>query len=270
MSRRNKRNTGDDGPSGNWMTTYSDLVTLLLTFFVLLFSLSNIDNEKFEKVSRSLSSAFLNIDYGESFVFPSGKSYIDSSIKPSNDKEKGLHVENSQDNQNAAEVEIIEEAYEIISQKSEKLKREMEVRIKEYGLENYVSVVREEHNVIFRIDSVILFDLGKADIKDSGKDILRDLGKLLNTINQDILIQGHTDDLPINTMFFPTNWELSTKRATNVVLFLVEDCNLDPEKLTATGNGEYRPIKPNDSEENRMYNRRIDIAITQRYTENEE
>jgi chemotaxis protein MotB len=80
-------------------------------------------------------------------------------------------------------------------------------------------------------------------------------------LENEILIQGHTDNVPINTPLFPSNWELSTKRATNVVVYLIESLNLDPSKLTATGNGEYRPIGDNNTAEGRQKNRRIEIMI---------
>jgi len=260
MNRITRRRNDDNEITGNWMTTYSDLVTLLLTFFVMLFALSTVDREKFATVSRSLSKTFLNIDYNEGNLKPGGDSFIDE-IDIAVNKDK-FDTKFKQSSEEELENKVLEEAGQIMVKRTERLKQEMEEKIREYGLEDYVTVVRDEYNVVFRIDSVILFDLGKADIKESGKEILRELSVLLNPLDNDILIQGHTDDLPINTLFFPTNWELSTKRATNVVLFFIEECNLDPKKLTATGNGEYRPARPNDSDENRRYNRRIDIAIT--------
>jgi chemotaxis protein MotB len=108
---------------------------------------------------------------------------------------------------------------------------------------------------------LILFDLGSADIKIDGRNVLKKLGVMLKNLDNEIVIQGHTDNIPINTEIYPTNWELSTKRATNVVLFLIDECGLDPTKLTASGNGEFRPIAPNNSEINRQKNRRIDIVI---------
>ena len=260
MNRITRRRNDDNKITANWMTTYSDLVTLLLTFFIMLFALSTVDREKFAAVSRSLSKTFLNIDYNEGNLKPGGDSFIDE-IDIAVNKDK-FDTKFKQSSEEELENKVLEEAGQIMVKRTERLKQEMEEKIREYGLEDYVTVVRDEYNVVFRIDSVILFDLGKADIKESGKEILRELSVLLNPLDNDILIQGHTDDLPINTLFFPTNWELSTKRATNVVLFFIEECNLDPKKLTATGNGEYRPARPNDSDENRRYNRRIDIAIT--------
>jgi chemotaxis protein MotB len=108
---------------------------------------------------------------------------------------------------------------------------------------------------------VLLFDLGSADIKPYGVEVLLKLGKLLAELDNDIMIQGHTCDLPINTREFPSNWELSTRRATNVTKFFIEKCGLKPEKLGATGFAEFKPLKPNDSEANRQQNRRIDIVI---------
>jgi flagellar motor protein MotB len=100
-----------------------------------------------------------------------------------------------------------------------------------------------------------------ADIRTDGKSVLQKLGTMLNLLDNDIVIQGHTDNLPINTDYFPTNWELSTKRATNVVLFLIDKCGLKGQRLTASGNGEFKPLAPNTSDANRQKNRRIDIVI---------
>jgi len=111
------------------------------------------------------------------------------------------------------------------------------------------------------LNSQVLFESGSAEILSEGKRTLDALGKSLIPLENEILIQGHTDNVPINTPLFPSNWELSTKRATNVVVYLIESLNLDPSKLTATGNGEYRPIGDNNTAEGRQKNRRIEIMI---------
>jgi flagellar motor protein MotB len=108
---------------------------------------------------------------------------------------------------------------------------------------------------------VSIYESGSAEILSEGKRTLDALGKSLIPLENEILIQGHTDNVPINTPLFPSNWELSTKRATNVVVYLIESLNLDPSKLTATGNGEYRPIGDNNTAEGRQKNRRIEIMI---------
>lgn len=264
-----RRKTEDSDDGANWMTTYSDLVTLLLTFFVLLFSMATIDNQKYEEIRRSLRSSFLNISGGDMYEHNRGKD-IFTIIEQTYPKDTPPEYEDEGKEEGGdSSEELINKANELIVQRAEAVRKEMEQVISRLGLSEYISVVREQHNVVFRIDSVVLFDLGKADIKESGKEVLDRFSGLLSEIGNDVLIQGHADDLPINTLLFPSNWELSTKRATNVVLYLVENCGIPPERLTATGNAEYRPIKPNDSPENRQANRRIDIVISGEYFKEE-
>ncbi|NLI57408.1 MAG: OmpA family protein [Clostridium sp.] len=259
MSRR-KYQMEEEKTQGapEWMTTYSDMVTLLLCFFVLLYSMAVIDQQKFEQVAESLRSAFLSSG-GEMFDDNSGAKVIDIM----NGSEGGdLSKSNIEDDKDLDEETL---AGMIEAQKKKEKIDEFIEEVREYiedmELAEHVKVIEEEEQVILRIDSVILFDLGKADIKESGKDTLREVGKLLKEIDSEVVVQGHTDNLPINTTLFPTNWELSTKRATNVVLFLVDESDMDPLKLTATGNGEFRPIAPNDTPENRQKNRRVDIVV---------
>lgn len=255
MNKRLKRKLPEDEiEAGSWLTTYSDLVTLLLTFFVLLFSMASIDNKRFEEVAQSLRSAFMSISNGEIFYNNDGKDLV--SIFDENMPEDLL--EDNITNNNKGD---LGDADEMKKDAVSEFREQVEQLISEMELDEYVQIIDEKTSLTLRIDSVILFDLGKADIKESGKETIRKVAKLMKEINTEITVQGHTDNLPIHTSLFPTNWELSTKRATNVVLFLVNECSLDPRKLTATGNGEFRPIAPNDTEENRQKNRRIDIVI---------
>lgn len=249
--RRKNNNEGNSGP-GEWLLTYSDLVTLLLTFFVMLFALSSIDEQKFEKIAQSMRSSFLNISGGDKLLTNSGESIVQLYETPNIYDESGSKS-------NEADLKEESEQYEDVKLKN--VKEQVEKAIEKHKLSEYVNIIEEEQSLILRLNSVILFDLGKADIKESGKELLRELGVMLKELDNEITVEGHTDDLPINTLLFPSNWELSTKRATNVVVFLIENCGLKPEKLTASGRGEYKPIVPNDSPENRQKNRRIDIII---------
>lgn len=227
--------------SPEWLTTYSDLVTLLLTFFVLLFSMAQIDKQKFEEFARALQGTFVSssskIDNsGEDFIKLLDERYDNSTHSDNSD---GLSKE----------------------QKLENAKAEIKQYLVDYNLSEYITLLEDENAVTLRFDSIILFDLGDAEIKKPGKEVLQKLGDMLKQLEHDIVVQGHTDNLPIETLLYPTNWELSTKRATNVVIFFVDVCGLQPQKFTATGNAEFRPIKPNDTEENRRKNRRIDVVI---------
>jgi len=263
LSKR-KRGTGSEEPAQEWLLTYSDLVTLLLTFFVMLFSMATIDKQKFIEIANSFKSQFINRSNGEMFNKNSGKDLIaffpqSSAIDDSDRKDN-----EEQDLPTSKKNVSVEEAFEIQEKLDNTLNR-LKNEIRDLGLKEEVTLIDGEESVIIRIDSALLFDLGKADIKESAKDSLQKIGLLLKDLDNEIFVQGHTDNLPINTLLFPTNWELSTKRATNVVLFLIDKCGADPVKLTATGNGEFRPIRPNDSEENRQKNRRVDIVIKKIY-----
>lgn len=259
MSKSNRKSLPqDDPPEGapEWMTTYSDLVTLLLTFFILLFSMASVDSKKFEQVAQSLRSAFMDTSNGEMYDHNNGKdvvSILDQNM-PSDVEEQDINNKNKDGNVSDSESQKKEDAIA-------EFKEEIEALISGLNISEYVHVIDEKTSIILRIDSVILFDVGKADIKVSGKETIKKVGELMRQLDTDIAVQGHTDNVPIKTSLFPTNWELSTKRATNVVIFLVNECSLEPTKLTATGNGEFKPVVPNDTEENRQKNRRIDIVI---------
>jgi chemotaxis protein MotB len=253
MRKGRKSLSENEVPEGapEWMTTYSDLVTLLLTFFILLFSMASIDKTKFEQVAESLRTAFLSMSNGEIMYENNGKDV--------------LSVSNGEDEEGKKDDKDSEAVGKEDKEKKEKemqdFQKELENLIISMDLGEYVKIIDEKYFVTLRVDSVILFDSGKANIKDSAREPLTKVGSLLRTLKRNMVVQGHTDTIPINTLLFPTNWELSTKRATNVVLFLVNDCKMDPTVLTATGNGEFRPIAPNDTEVNRAKNRRIDIVI---------
>lgn len=245
---RRKRNDAEEAESTpEWMLTYSDLVTLLLTFFIMLFSMATVDKQKFEQVAKSLRSSFLHMSNGELLAVNEGKDVV-AILEENNITD----TENSETNNESAESK---------EEKLDKVKEQVQRAIDDMELGNLVKIIDESEEIILRFNSVLLFDLGSADIKPSGKEILSKMGQLLNQLDNDIMVQGHTDDLPIETFLYPTNWELSTKRATNVVLYLINGANMSPVRLTATGNGEFRPIAPNDSDANRQKNRRIDMVI---------
>jgi len=215
------------------MTTYSDLITQILIFFVLLFSFSSIDKSKFNAAMLSLQGSLGIIDGG--MVIHEG------------DFIEGGEVE-----------ELLISAQE--KQEFELLQEEVEEIVTEENLKG-VQVNLDERGLVIRLIEGVLFDSGKADIKDEAKDILDKLAPLLKETHKHIRIEGHTDNLPIHTREFPSNWELSTARAVNVVKYMIEKHNFSPYILSAAGYGEYRPIAPNDSAKNRSLNRRVDIII---------
>ena len=236
---RNKdKKTG--GGSPGWMATFSDLMTLLLTFFILLYSMSTIDAVKFRNISYSLQAVLM----GE------GRPQITEGQK--NETPIPLD-ENKQQSEEPIESDVKDEILQMYQTVKEYVEQEQ--------LQAQVSIAIHKTGVYIDIKDIILFESGKADIKNGGKDVLDKLVGLFNEFNNEIVIEGRTDDVPSNTLFYPTNWELSTARAVSVVRYLSETKGLSPSRLSAVGYGEYRPIVPNDSVENRAQNRRVNILI---------
>jgi len=241
MSRRRstKKESGGGGSPG-WMTTFSDLMSLLLTFFILLYSMSNVDAQKFQNVTNSLQLALTG--YG-------GESILEGDVLE--------HVspidESNLSNENTISEEIPPEVIEMYDKVS--------IYLEENELDANVTVRMNTQGVFVNIKEAILFDSGSAKIKESGLEVLKRLEGLINDFDNDIVIEGHTDNVVMSTALYPSNWELSTARSVSVVRYLSEVEMIDPSRLSARGYGEYSPIAPNDTPANRAINRRVNMFI---------
>lgn len=233
MSRRRRKKPEQlDSSAPGWMTTYGDMVTLLLVFFVLLYSFSIMDQGKFQGFVTSFRQRVGILDGGMTM---SENNLIDGGLI-------GDGIAPSIMNLNL-------------------ILREMSMYIEGEGIEDQVELILTERGLVVRLTGRILFDLGKAELLDDGKKLLDKIAELLVDIPNVIMIEGHTDNWPISNERFPSNWELSTSRATNVVRYFIENTDIPPERLMAAGYAEYRPLYPNDTAENRAKNRRVEIVI---------
>jgi chemotaxis protein MotB len=217
--------------SGGWEIVYTGFVLILLCFFVMLCSFSTMEEAK---VTR--------------FV----KSFVNTlSIMPG-----GVKLE-------PAEV-VVPPSVDMVSIESElgKILQNLKTYTRELGIEENVSFSSTEKGLVMRLSDNILFDLGKADISSDGAPFLRKISSLFAKSSYVIRIEGHTDNLPIHTKKFPSNWELSASRAVNVLRFFLKEGGHSLEKLSAVGFGEFQPISPNDTPENRIKNRRVEIVLT--------
>ncbi|HCX64236.1 MAG TPA: chemotaxis protein MotB [Eubacteriaceae bacterium] len=241
MSRRNKKDQNNGGGgSPAWMTTFSDMMTLLLTFFILLYSISTVDAKKFEEISYSLQAVLMG--EGQPQIIESDsptpdvpvedESIIDSIIEESNIKESTLVMYN-----------------------------QVREYVEEQGLEADVTVSANRQGVFVDIKEAILFESGEAELKDTGTEILDELEGLFLQFDNQVVVEGHTDNVPINTAQYPTNWELSADRAVTVVRYLTEEKSIPAQRLSAVGYGEFHPIVSNDTPENRAKNRRVNLLI---------
>lgn len=235
---RRKKIEEEKPGSPEWMTTYGDMVTLLLTFFVLLFAMSEIDVQKFKSVISSFQ--------GSIGVFESGTDITDTEYIT-----------------DFSSIEVNKEIEELESFK--KLMEIIEGYLEQTNMENEILVELDNKGLVLRFKDNVLFDSGRADVKKNGETTLIFIADILNQkefVDKSIRVEGHTDSDPIILPNkFPTNWELSVTRASNVVRFLIERASVSPDRLSAAGYGQYKPIVPNTNEESKSKNRRVDIVI---------
>jgi chemotaxis protein MotB len=143
----------------------------------------------------------------------------------------------------------------------EKIEGQLHTYFDKNDVTGSVSMKIDERGLVVSLNDTILFDLGSTSLKDDVRSQLIKIGEALNTLGNYIRVEGHTDNLPIKTSKFASNWELSAERATNVVRLLIAEAGVPPQKLSAVGYGEYKPVADNSSVEGRAQNRRVDIIL---------
>lgn len=232
MGKKKEEEQGGGAPE--WMVTFSDAMTLLMVFFILLFSMSTVDAKK----EKQLTSAFNSVFNGGGNNPIMGEGVGEDTLMNDGESQQQQTEEQQQS--------LMSILNNLISEK---------------GLQDYISVEKVERGVSVILVDSLLFQSGRADLKAESRDPLLDIAGVLNEIDNQIIIEGHTDNLPINTYLFGSNWELSTARAVVVTRFLVEHAGVDPTRISAQGYGEFRPLVPNDTAENKARNRRVNILI---------
>ncbi|SCN34304.1 Flagellar motor protein [Bacillus cytotoxicus] len=215
--------------SPRWMTTFTDLTMLLLTFFVLLVATSKQDTVKLSKMLEKFSDA----------------EQVDAEV-----------MENT----------IPDISHEKNSEKVSSKKRmdNLYKKLKGYVTENgiqEVQVYREDTGVSIVIVDNLIFDTGDANVKPEAKEIISRLAGFFQSVPNPIVVEGHTDSRPIRNAKFPSNWELSSARAANMIHHLIEVYEIDPNRLAAVGYADTKPVAPNDSPDNWAKNRRVVIYV---------
>ncbi|MCC5895778.1 MAG: OmpA family protein [Alkalibacterium sp.] len=253
--RRKKAKKVEEASSPAWMATFSDLMSLLLTFFILLFSMSIVSEERFREVAESLRMALVGSS-SDSILDDRGNSVGDLEFDDYGDLNEyegldpdELAVEDSPVDENYIPEQVIE-LYDTVN-----------MFLVDEGLNADVTLSRDQDGVYIDIQEVIMFEPGSATLRENGLETMDQLAGLFELFNNEIIIEGYTDDVPTNGAEFATNWELSAARAITVLRYLYEDHSIEPTRLSARGYGEYRPTVPNDSVQNRSLNRRVNIVI---------
>lgn len=251
----------DDPPKGApaWQSTFADLMNLLLCFFVMLFAMSTVDAQKFEQLAASFNEAYSIFSggaqsIGDGILISNGVSQLNELDDYMYQMGKSADSESTSDALQKLEEEQLKE--------SESLAEIIEEILEEESLAAQVDVDFTSQYVSLTLNGAILFDSGSAVLKEDALPVLDKIGMILKKYGKSIIeIEGHTDNVPINTAQFKSNNELSSARALSVFEYLVETAGLDPAMVKHSGRGEYVPIADNSTPEGRAQNRRVEIKI---------
>lgn len=238
MSRKKKVKKEVD--TNSWINTYADTITLLLTFFVMLYAFSNVDAVKFKSISVALQSVLTGSASTEN-ILDFNNSGGEVPIVGNPDK---LNSDNINSGEN------IEPTFEGLKGYVEK-----------NGMKDYIDIKKDSRGYIFEIKDKILFESGKADLRIESYPVLQVLVKYLKTVKNDIIVEGHTDNVPINTDRYIDNYSLSADRANNVARYFINECDIPPTRVRPAGLGEYFPLVDNNTVDNRSKNRRVNVLI---------
>jgi chemotaxis protein MotB len=263
---RKKANHEEEGGSERWLVSYADFITLLFAFFTTLYAISTVDAQKMGRMVVSMRASF------DSAIFDHGSRTLTLSKENGSADSSPAILQNhaSKDHMDLKE-KTLKELKELsrLSKKpilsDEKamgrLKRSVESLLSAEVIKGKVRAHIESRGLVISLGEIGLFDSGSDQIKPEGKILLDTLATSLVSIGNYIRIEGHTDNVPIHNSRFPSNWELSTSRATAVISHLVADFGIRPDLISAAGYAEYRPCIPNDTEEGKARNRRVDVIV---------
>jgi chemotaxis protein MotB len=233
MSKRHQKNGSNkgEGQSGpGWEIVYSGFILILLCFFIMLCSFSTMEEAKIMRFVRSFSNAV-------SF-FPGGSQFETGTV-------------------------ILPRSGGMVASRSgmAKLFEDLESLTDRFDLEDDIELLFSKEGLVMRLSEHTLFESGVATISQQALPMLEKIGVLIAQTDYLIRIEGHTDNVPIHTAAFPSNWELSTARAVNVLRYFIQDHRIDAQRMSAEGFGEFRPLVPNDTRENRATNRRVVVIF---------
>lgn len=207
-----------------WVVSYADFVTMLLALFMVMYAVTSIDNHKLADFQNKIKKTFGNEDF------------IENVTKYQANKQANL-----------ASNKAMEKLFkENISQS------------------DLIKLLKGDKGLIIRVNNTLLFDAGSATVKPEAEKTLTGIVKVLTKIDNPVIIEGHTDATPIKNTKYPSNWELSTSRATNIISYMIKSGGVSPKRLCAVGYGEYMPVADNTSISGRMLNRRVDIIVLEK------
>ncbi|GGH40574.1 flagellar motor protein MotB [Paenibacillus segetis] len=256
MSKKSKRHQDhEEHADESWLLPYSDLMTLLLAMFIVLFGMSSVDSQKFQEMSEAFNS-----------VLTGGKGVLDHNSMINQNENSGITEDVTKAlNKKMSDLKRQEE------ENLEALKKRLDKYIDQNGLTDQLDTKLNQSQLMITISDIALFPSGEAEVKPEARVLAKAIAKMLEEFpDYEVFVSGHTDNIPISTNQFRDNWDLSSVRALNFMKILLLDDKLDPKLFIATGNGEYRPVASNDTSAGRAQNRRVEVSIIRKYQDSVE
>lgn len=247
LKKRKLKNDEQADNHERWLVSYADFITLLFAFFIVMYAVSSVNESKYRVLSSSLVSAFKN-DNPSSLAPPHSTEFSPISIQQSNEADSIKLIDNLSF-QKAKKQEKMKSMAKNILHALEPLVKDGQVRVTQSSL-----------GVTVEINASVLFSPGQAKLADNSSLTLQAVAHVIKGHEHEIHVEGHTDNLPIHTENFPSNWELSSARASSVIRLFIEN-GVEAHRLTALGYGENRPIETNETPEGRKRNRRVTVMI---------
>jgi len=231
MARKKKHEEHENHE--RWLVSYADFITLLFAFFTSMYAISSVNEGKFRIMSESLAIAFNPSIYTTTRV-QEGPKFV---------KEQRSHVS--------------DEFKPVSSSNYQKV----QAALKDLEVDKKLTLIADENKITIRISESMLFEPGTDRLMKEALPVINEVAAVLSGLPNSVRIEGHTDNVPVNTERFPTNWDLSSARAVSLLKYLISEHGYEPRRLSALGFGEYRPIDTNDTPSGRFKNRRVDIMI---------
>lgn len=262
MARRRRRRPEERANHDRWLISYADFITLLFAFFVVLFSSAQVDHRKVGQIAMAIQVAFQQMG-----VFETSNTHAPLDQSEPMPFEKVQVVENAMRDTDLAQ--MVPPMKGVISnepdpQEVAAIRKHLESTLANQIDRKSVGIHESREGLVVSLREMGFFDSGSATLRPGAEATLEQIANVLRDLPEGIRIEGHTDDVPIHNANFPSNWELSTARATEIVKLFITRYHMDPGRLQASGYAQYHPQASNDTAEGRALNRRVDIVIVMR------
>lgn len=259
MSKKTRHEPHEEHADESWLLPYSDLLTLLLALFIVMYAMSATDNKKFEEMSKAFNTAL-----------STGTGVLNFRSALPSDQNLDVGKKDSQNNDVSSEERKKQKA-QLAKQEQEdmeKLKKQLDQYIKNNGLTNLLNTKLNQSELTITISDNALFASGSAAVKPESRQLALAISNMLQQFpNYNVIVSGHTDNMPISNSEYASNWDLSSDRALHFMKILLNNPKLNPAMFTSKAFGEYHPVASNDTAAGRAMNRRVEVSIIRKYTD---